>query len=220
MKLSVVITQINEGLTGVKQFKDFSWEQMEQYLKEHGLDLVGKGMFARVYSNDHINYVYKVFDKDEAYLSFTKYCLTHSSKHLPVMIKHPKELTKFFKHSDKNNKFFVVKIEKLNHLSNEEKKFFNVNLQQNVFKCANFGDDVIIKDHFKPDKYYRGLSEYISSYPEYQFDTLFPLLVDIVKTTGFKIDITNTNFMKRDDGTIVVTDPIAPELLHTSNMFS
>ena len=82
-----------------------------------------------------------------------------------------------------------------------------------------FGDTQIFKDHYVDNKAYRGLNDYLNEYPEFQFKSIFLLLVELKKSLGHYVDISKGNILKRKDGTIVIADPLSADLTNQPTMF-
>lgn len=214
------LEKIIEGLIGVKNLANNSWPEIEQLLLQNGFRILGVGSSAKVFEHPSKDYVYKIFDNDKAYSSYISYCLNNrNNPHIPNIIKQPKEFKKFFKHKDQENSFTVLRIEKLNDLQGDVRDFYNVRLQYNIIMYLKFGANQIFRDHYDTTKAYRGINQYINAYPQFQFKEVFDTLIDIYKSIGFFADISPSNFMQRDDGTIVIIDPVAEQDLVKDTMF-
>jgi len=213
------LEQIIEGLIGTKKFKKFAWDYFEQYMFDQNFVLLGSGAQARVYGHPNKNYVYKVYDNDIAYDDFVSYCLTHNNPHLPLIIKQPVLLSKFFTDRTTQQNFTIVRIERLYELSEQESVFYNAKLQYNIYMYIRFGDNQVFRDHYVDNKAYRGLNDYLNEYPEFQFKSIFLLLVELKKSLGHYVDISKGNILKRKDGTIVIADPLSADLTNQPTMF-
>jgi len=216
MKLQSIL----EGLIGIKGLSNSYWYDIEKILLNNGFFIAGKGSHAKVYAHPHKKYVYKVFDNDVAYSLYIQYCLQNQNNpHIPKIIKQPLEIVKFFKHNDTQNNFTVVRVERLNNLDVKFSEFYNVKLQYNIVMYRKFGEYQIFRDHYNPSKAYRGINEYINAYPEFQFSSVFKTLNDIYDKIKFFADISPSNFMRRDDGTVVIIDPVADHESVKDTMF-
>lgn len=205
MKLQTVL----ENLTGIKKYNNSWWgEFVNDLTTKYGFEENSMGMFSRVLTRPDLNYVYKVFDNDSAYMSFINYTLSNPNKHFPVCLKNPKQISKFLKsYYNGRNKFIVIKIEKLNPISPTNAKHFNMMFENNVKKFADYGSEAIFVDHIDKSKGCRGIQDYLKNYDQ-QIQDIFYILAKIYKDLPFKLDIHSGNFMERDDGTIVIIDPI------------
>ncbi len=198
-----------ENLTGIKKYNNSWWGEFIEDLKnKYGFEENSMGMFSRVITRPDLNYVYKVFDNDSAYMSFINYTISHPNKHFPKCLKNPKQMSKFLKsYYNGNSKFVVIKIEKLKPLSDDNIQHFNMMFQNNVKKFVDYGPEAIFVDHLDQSKGYRGINDYLKNYDQ-QIQDIFHLLAKIYKDLPFKLDIHANNFMERDDGTIVIIDPV------------
>lgn len=214
------LQQVIEGLVGVKHLSKLSWFEIEKILLDNGFSEIGKGSSAKVFSHPTKDFIYKVFDNDNAYSAYIQYCLQHQENpHIPRIVKQPKEFKKFFKHADKQNTFTVIRLERLHHLDGDLKDFYNVRLQYNIVMYRKFGAQQLFRDHYDDTKYYRGITQYLNAYPQFQFKQVFETLIDVFNTIGYFPDISPSNFMQRQDNTVVIIDPVAEEELVRDSMF-
>lgn len=108
-----------QELLGVKALKNKTAGQILKQIKAKNGVTMYRGVYGIVLSHPEWDHVLKLFPKDDCYMDFLKFCKTHSSPHLPKVIKGPIELTPFF--LDKNeqpvknliSKYHAVKLEKL-----------------------------------------------------------------------------------------------------------
>lgn len=198
---------LNE-LTGIKSFKDKPGKEILDYLKStYGIQQ-SAGTFGVVLSHPSWKHVLKLFAKDDCYLHFVDYVLKHPNPHFPKVEKKPVQLTTFFKKSATTpDKFYVVKMEKLEKLGKAELNLFD-SMDSKIFvetyKEAVKHDDVKgwvthITKELKIDPFLlkKNLG-FIKAYLEIE---------DMELPASCKTDLHSENVMKRKDGTMVIIDP-------------
>lgn len=114
MKLQTVL----ENLTGIKKYNNSWWSEFVNDLStKYGFEENRMGMFSRVLTRPDLNYVYKIFDNDSAYMSFIN---IHSGNFMeredgtiviidPIMVRgNDTHVTMFDQPSPKKNKPFTL----------------------------------------------------------------------------------------------------------------
>lgn len=177
------------------QFKDFI-----KVLESNRFKLLGKGVFAAVYSREDLPYVIKIpFDYDEAWYKFAEFCIQNKkNKHLPKI--------KFLEKWSHNN-LFVSAIEKLQPIT-----ISSTILDDFMAGLINESFDLnqTIKNIHK--WYYRrnllnNLKKFESFIKIYK-NQLIEITNTIKKLHKIdELDLHAGNFMMRNN-TIVITDPL------------
>lgn len=175
--------------------------KLHDWLLDHNFSEIGNGQFSVVYGSPTEKFVVKVNNGlyDGAYLDFIEWCKTQNSTHLP-------KVGKIREFGEKTYIVFIEKLEPLNIKVNGD--------PLELMKALHYIVDDISK------KQYMSRSHYIFDilYKFFDEDWIREDFVDCCdQLAKFKkhwnIDISEFdlhigNFMMRNKGTIVVTDPI------------
>lgn len=185
-----------DELTGVKKYQDLTAAQaMKKASEELGLPIYGRGAFGRVIQSPDPNWVYKFYERDSAYDAYVDFLQQNPNKHYPV-IKKVKKMTNFFRrygiHPDK---FTVVVIEKLNKIPEEK-----LPLLLRILDWRVFDRDALDAKGIPP----------MAQKPLYMlWMAAQKIRESSVMRPGRFMDFHSGNIMQRDDGTIVIIDPVA-----------
>jgi len=194
-------------LTGVKAFKDkFGQEVLDLLSSKYGIRQ-SKGTFGVVLTHSSWQHVLKLFAKDDCYLAFVDYAIKHPNVHFPKFEKDPIKLTSFFKAgAQPSDKFYALKIEKLEPLGDAEDAIFG-----QAFMNQKFIDGYLLakKDNTIKDWITNVSSKRIDPFLLKKNLGLIDALIEVgnLSITNCKIDLHSQNLMKRKDGTIVIIDP-------------
>jgi hypothetical protein len=113
---------LNE-LTGIKDKAKMTATDILRTLKSDGIKMAS-GSYGMVLMKSDWDHVLKFFPYDPCYMMFVDYCLKNkSNKHLPKFKKQPIPMHAFFQTTPgkkKINKFYAVKVEKLQPLVDQE----------------------------------------------------------------------------------------------------
>lgn len=211
---------LNE-LKGVKKYYKLTWYEITQLLKRKGIKSVGSGRYGTVFTHPSWNYVVKVTTNDPSYLSFVDFVRKHPNKHYPLVLHKPLSLRAFHKRpaSELKRHLEIVKIEKLQELSPNIANFVAENIERFVqinLDIKHKRDDAL--DYRVPNhqmlqddgKWEKGMTnrEAAARYPwMLELAAAWQAVFDSDTVEGSP-DITTHNFMKRKDGTVVITDPV------------
>lgn len=213
------IQSLLESLQGVKKFHNMDWQQFEGYLKSQNIELLGRGAFGKVFSNPKWNYVIKVFEQDNAYLTFVNYALKNPNKHFPRFLKNPKNIPQFLtRPSNSASHFNIVKIEKLIQIDEDVGKFIAANIQRiaahyQVDTTNDTDSEIIIEYDILTggQKQYLSLKKLISNCESEGLDiiSIMETYIDLQRLTNRNVidDMHTGNLMQREDGTVVFIDP-------------
>jgi hypothetical protein len=200
---------LNE-LTGVKsQANKTGMEILTMLKKEYGIKM-STGLYGVVLVNPKWDYVIKFFAKDDCYLKFVKYAMSHKNKHFPIFKKPPMEMKAFFRGLDSLkvdlDNYYAVKIEKLDPLlksvSTKEYHALRVVTEPSFIEkydeCSN--KETFLKDYLASSLKPFDLNPYRS------FADAVSEVYSIKGSCSF--DLHTGNMMWRGD-TLVITDPFS-----------
>lgn len=211
-------------LTGVKRFHKLSWSDLEKMLRRFGIKLIAGGSYGSVFTSEKWDYVIKLFTDDLEYLSFINFVVKHPDKHFPKIVKRPLKMHAFHKRGERESNYqWLVKIEKLQPIENKQLLKFIVYELEHGAEVTVRNDKAELNDtrfpHLLPDKQSaeypdKQAAEYISykqlfeTYP--WFESLCKSYAKILLAEDIQgaPDIHGGNIMQRDDGTIVIIDPV------------
>lgn len=204
---------INE-LIGVKKFYKRSYGDILRMLQKFGVNFVAGGRYGKIFTSPKWDYVVKIFDNDPYYLSFVNYAIAHPSKHYPQFSRKPLRMHAFHKRGNSEaSKYWVVKIEKLQPIANTTKaKFIVDNLENAVdawYSIHERGNNDLYTMMLGPDEHYHKMlwTDIFKMYP--WLETLAEAWYTIFEhCPEGSPDIHAGNFMQRQDGTVVIIDPL------------
>lgn len=185
--------KINEvtGLTGVKKYQDMSQYQFEQLMTNYGFQRIGGGSHAIVYRHGNEPYVYRITNDDRTYEKYAEFLVsTKPNIHYPK-IYGIKNLSNFFKRSfnERWSKFNIVKVEYVPFpFTQQEFTEFD-----RVFRSSWMKDGILWSD----------------ADPQGKWRSLVDALLNIFHHVQYGApDIHRANFAKRQDGSVVILDPL------------
>ena len=217
MRFNEFYNQEVDEIIGVKKYHGLTLDElMKQIANDYDLRVLGQGAFGHVLSTKDPNTVVKVFETDDAYMSFVEYIQQNPNPHYPRIVKSPRLMTTFYKRYDlQPDKFTVLALERLVPLSDHMAQFVadvaNArDLHDKPFKLPNGrmngGDYNYDDDDIDPGVTFRELSR---DYP--WIPTFWEAVRQLFRSGIVKgnIDMHPGNFMARQDGTIVIIDPVS-----------
>jgi len=193
MKMRKIINLLE--LQKIQTNKIKSLRSANEILISNGFKLIGYGMMAKVYSHPGLDYVLKVFNKDDGYQQFWKLaCQYNNNPHFP---KFRGKLMQIVPN------IYAVRMEKL-----QKATINNIGISPEAI--SKFMNNYII-DNTDNYEYYnldQKLLEKITSYIEETQPLLLEALDLLKKYDAFEdtLDLHDENFMMRNN-TIVITDP-------------
>lgn len=165
-------------------------------LRRAGWELAGWGSYADVYENPDKPYVLKLFScNDAAYRAFLQMIKEHPNVHFPRI------KGNFIR---VNDRYYAVRMERLHPLREDVSpiiEYVRYRLMSKEIDMTNLSTeqqevlDSIIAD--------------IGKYPDTLRDACDLIVNKLIPP--WSNDLNRTNVMKRDDGTLVFTDPVAGE---------
>lgn len=216
---TIIERHLNE-LHGVKRFHDMNLDQMLTSLFPEGTEMKQySGTYGKVFDNPKWNYVIKMWQKDDCYMDFVNFTIANPSNNYPRFVKKKMMLPVFFKREKRSylNHVYFIRIERLQPIPRTMGEFLVNHLRGNVHHTQryldgeppySFGKDGT--DMRGPDGetiHVRTVRDLWDQIPWLKdFDIAWHKLVTECPTEC-KTDEHPGNFMLRDDGTVVITDP-------------
>jgi hypothetical protein len=203
-------------LVGVKKFAD---SDLEAVLKSMGTHTeIGRGSFAVALKNTSKPEVVKFWISDSSYDEFINYVAKHPYKHFPKLYSKPKKMTTFFLHNkDFPDNVQYVKMELLNKIHTDDDRWRIVrDIFSELRDCRNKKDvDDFVKFYLRhpndtyTKEYLDMLHKMVDNVPEF-CHKMYEMLREVMKFKNVT-DIHDENVMLRDNGELVITDPIYNE---------
>lgn len=166
------------------------WEKLRIFFTERGFRQIGYGSYGRVYGKPSANYVIKIFTADPCYSRFLSLIAANKNKHFPVLLAEPRPL---------GDDTFMVKMERLLPASPA-----NVQLVQHVAEVfVQYSD---LPASLSRERVNAALKPF-AAYPD--LIRAVKLLYDGLYSKGCFFDLAARNLMQRQDGTVVILDPVA-----------
>lgn len=150
---------------------------IEDKLHNMGFNRINNGWRGVVFDHPNLNYVLKIFNSDDCYISFIKTVKTHNNKHFPKIIGNITKLSK---------KVGAIRLEKLYPVDSKYSKILTLLSKLDIGKRKE-----LINKHL-PD--------------QIELVNAIQLVLDNNNNRCF-VDLHFNNYMKRSDGTIVIIDP-------------
>lgn len=172
------------GDTKTKGFMQYdnAWNKFVFELEELGFERLGRGAYGVAFEKLGYPWVFKVFDNDPGYFAYFNFARQHQN--LSAV---PKIKGKYIRINDKT---YAVRIEKLYPV--DEHEYHDLikilgNLLRNVHD----------------DEYKEKVAKLETKWPDIKE------VIDLLPSLGIRyVDLHNENIMKRDDGSIVISDPL------------
>ena len=217
MRFTEFYDRQTDEMIGVKKYHGLTLDElMKQIATDYNLKVLGQGAFGHVLSTHDPNSVVKIFETDNAYLSFVNFIQQHPNKHYPKIVKSPRLMTTFYKrYNIQPDKFTVLVIEKLKPIPEKTASFVSsvANARDLYDKPMYLPNGRLNGGGYDPETdeidgglTYQELSRDYPWIPEF-----WAAVKQLFRGGAVKgnIDMHYGNFMMRDDGTIVITDPVA-----------
>lgn len=178
-------------LTGYRQYQDMNrFDLVHTILKPRGFTMLDSGKYSEVWHRDGDAYLYKIYDQDLCYDEFLKYAENHPNPHYPKVYWR-KSLRAFWSRyeTDLDERLIIVKLEYLPHaLPDNIWNPLNYLVNQGVFKQK---DQKQLPDDVREMMIAVQHAWYLAT-----------------EGAGCSIDAHHANVRQRDDGTIVIIDPV------------
>ena len=159
-------------------------EKEEIALRKYGFEKVGSGAFAQVYEKPNYPWVLKVFHNDPGYMGWLRFCMKHqNNKYIP-------KLRGSFIRVVPYEKIYAVRMEKL----------FPVTWKEYIGIDHKFDDGL---DLFKLGYNLKSVVNKLD------MDRDLAEVIQELSMYTSELDLHDENVMKRSDGQIVFSDPLA-----------
>ncbi len=190
------------------------WEWMKDF-ESSGGQFLGQGSYGSVYSHPKWPYVVKTFTQDEPYVKFLRWSMKNPNKSFPKMYGKPTQVIPPYKRqTDKADKFYAVRLEKLNPINDSDWQLFDKYKTQ-VARHFYYKDN---QDEF--NRFYEAPTR--EDYNERAADVINMLPNNVLEAIyGYYLmsranyhnewgaeDLHQRNVMQRDNGDIVLADPV------------
>lgn len=207
-------------LTGVKKYYRMSWYEILEELQKQGIKVIGSGKYGEVLASDKWDYVIKVTKNDPHYLSFVNYAINHPNKHFPKFVKRPIKVRAFYARprSQQNDKLYMVKMERLQELPDQKAEFITRMLGQfiDIAYAVNYNDPHEILDYTNPKAPTELMDgTVVKGISKRKLADMYPWMIslasawdDALSNISGHQDLHKNNFMQREDGTVVIIDPV------------
>lgn len=170
-------------------------------LNDLGYEIINQGSYAKIYQlSGNRNWVIKVSENDPAYDAYVRFVNAVKNPHFPVV-------TNIFSKTQNN----IYVIEYLKPFSKDKEFAYQI---QSCFYYAT--QEKIGANTSKMQKYALEVWD--------ELNTTHPVLISAIRSIvkSFKnsqLDVYENNIMERPDGTIVLSDPVAPFEINTEEPF-
>ena len=166
------------------------------FLSKYGFNQVGSGVFGTVFINPKYPYALKVFYADNAYLSWLKFCKRNQDN--PYI---PKLRKNFIRVIPTSNSIYAVRMEKLSEVKDlKQMKDMLLELEGMITSNANKNSSMITHRK-KYDEWVKDKDKNLLEIAEFLYNNDGVLFS--------KIDLHPGNIMQRDNGQLVIIDPVA-----------
>lgn len=201
-------------LTGYHSAKEDTLRQLLAKLKKNGKYETAHGSFAVVLIPPGKNYVFRAWTKDAGYEKFLAYIEQNPSKHFPKIIGKVHDVKIFFQQPkvQAQDVVHVVRVEKLKPLPISSIAYEAIQVVFNYLKGKNATAGKTVGD----------ILEYIGEYDDDELEkagefikdnkSFFEFYLKVAKWAASNakyMDLRAANILMRDNGDLVITDPIA-----------
>lgn len=170
--------------------------------EESGGEILGRGRYAVALARPDWNHVVKLFFSDDSYLKFVRFVLKNPRPSFPKFLDKPRKIVPNFTRSPEEKYLYVVRVEKLTPITEQEFKDINYYLYygHTDFSVGSYKSSYawveIKKVIQRIENEYKYIKSFLSDYD-------FLMQADIEATP----DITQRNILKRSSGEFVLNDP-------------
>jgi len=179
------------------------WELMRKFSDDGGT--VYSGKYSQVLVHPKWNYVLKIFPNDNFYLRFIRFVMKNPRKSFPKLFDKPRKIIPNYKRTKEDQFLYVVPIEKLYSINSDEWDDLNYYL---YYGPSDKEDLIISSNQYeswkdilervkKIEKKYPNIDKFKEDFEFFENARL-----------GGSIDFHRKNFMKRDNGEFVISDPL------------
>lgn len=221
---------LNEAFDTVTDFllnpehRNKTWQELMSEFKASGGQVIGQGKFGQVFTHPQWKYVLKMYD-DQYYTSFVRFAYRANHSAFPKFFGMPQRIVPFYRRYAEQAKTYIVRMEKLKPIPTDVFKLINElwwegtqyieamktgtherELERTVYperKERRLGKEPWVVKY----KYFERVIAAIQQHP-----TLLKLFEGLKLLSDAKLqgsfDFHSNNFMQRDNGELVVIDPL------------
>ena len=179
----------------------------DEFAQSNKFRLIGNGYFSKVYGRKKKKNVYKIGKVEECHLSDPYLFFINKVKALNNPFFPKVENIQVLNNSDNNEKYYLIEIEKLipcyfdNLKEDCQEVYHNLLYLFNSRKASNI------------EKKWNKYIDYYKTIDNMEVYELFNILKNLLKS--FDNDLHSNNMMIRENGQLVIIDPICPKGMET-----
>ena len=197
-----------DELVGVKKYKTREMRDVLKDFEAAGGEWLGNGKFATVIGHPRWNYVIKFFPKDGCYVAFVRFAMRNPHPSFPKFLDKPKQIVPFHKRPHTEPFLHIVKMERLRPLNDDKElhdwiKYF---LER---EAIHHGEKRLeYEDNPRAQETEHRIMAGYKKYPAlHSLVEAYSLLLHKFDANCAH-DIHSGNIMQRDNGELVLTDPV------------
>jgi len=211
---------INEKFNTVSDFllnpehSNKIYNQLIEEFEASGGKLIGVGKNAKVFEHPSWSYVLKTFTQDQFYITFARFAYRKPMPAFPNFYGPPKRILPFYLRNKKETNIYIVMMEKLKPLNREIANIIIDNFQLGIAfvndKDNNREHKVYSRGKTFTEKVHKKIFDILKQYPSILlvFQGLSIILNNKLQGSKGRFDPNPNNFMQRDNGEIVIIDPL------------
>lgn len=181
--------------------KNLTWSELLSDFEKKGGEVLGYGSHATVVlTHKNWNYVLKTYTNDEFYTRFVRYVNKNPLRAYPKFYGVPKKIVP--QYARKTPYLYIIRMEKLSPINNETWKLLNdtINFGLSYMYHKIDGSNALLSE------YYEYIEKLIAEYPKLYY--VYEGIYYIIKNVAGSLDLHKDNFMMRNNGDIVIIDPV------------
>jgi hypothetical protein len=189
-----------------------------------GGKVLGTGMYGNVLSHPSWNYVCKIYSDDPCYTRYIRFCMRNQNREFcPKILDKPRKILPNYTRTSDTQNLYIVKLEKLQPLSGQSSKiaseleflsyyFLEENMMfQNLKRVFDKTLEGYQREYF-PEEHQDKLELFLKHVVPISFSWInYVRDLMISGTKECRLDLHSGNVMTRNDGSLVIVDPIAVE---------
>lgn len=207
------------------EHRNKTFNQLLDEFEKSGGKFIGSGKYGQVFEHPSWKYVIKVFPNDPEYLSFARFAYRNPHPSFPKFYGPPQRIIPFYRRTPANAMEYVARVEKLYPVQNQELLDYIVrNYEEAIpyFHAVKTGD--VDKEYERTiyptvkerrqgvtpytvkERIFQKTENAFKKYP--QLKSLYEAIYLVVTNIKASLDIHKNNIMQRQNGDLVLTDPV------------
>jgi hypothetical protein len=174
-----------------------TWDQLMKEFEASGGSYIGGGRFGTVYDHPSWPYVVKVFN-DPFYLRFARFAYRNPHPCFPKFFGPPQRIVPFYTRGAAQSVQYIVRVEKLIPVKDQQMLKQFITLYDYAVYYLTSSD--------KGNRYFDSVRELFQRYP--QLEKLTEAIFLVQRNIHGAMDIHTENIMQRQNGDLVLTDPL------------